>query len=234
MGFLDHSTNNIIVDAVLTDVGREFLARNDGSFNIVKFALSDDEIDYSVISKFGRTVGKEKIEKNAPVLEALTNGNYAQKYRLVSLSLPTLTYLPSMTLQGFTVDQISITLGQTSSVTVVQKQGGAQSIPPELSDQMYEISMNNRFLRAAGIRARSIDADHKARYRVTRDAVSKSDTTGGTSCTVTLQPSTTLTATDFANYGLTTDTNQIRTFVQFLGLQSGTRFEIEILISKSS
>ena len=26
MGFLDHSTNNIIVDAVLTDVGREKLA----------------------------------------------------------------------------------------------------------------------------------------------------------------------------------------------------------------
>ena len=28
MGFLDHSTNNIIVDAVLTDTGREFLAAN--------------------------------------------------------------------------------------------------------------------------------------------------------------------------------------------------------------
>ena len=29
MGFLDHSTNNIIVDAVLTDKGRASLARND-------------------------------------------------------------------------------------------------------------------------------------------------------------------------------------------------------------
>ena len=26
MGFLDHSTNNIILDAVLTDTGRQFLA----------------------------------------------------------------------------------------------------------------------------------------------------------------------------------------------------------------
>ena len=35
MGFLQNDTNNIIVDAVLTDLGREFLARNDGSFSIV-------------------------------------------------------------------------------------------------------------------------------------------------------------------------------------------------------
>ena len=51
MGFLDHSTNNIILDAVLTDTGRKFLSRNDGSFSITKFALGDDEVDYSLIEK---------------------------------------------------------------------------------------------------------------------------------------------------------------------------------------
>ena len=81
MGFLDQSTNNIILDAVLTDLGREFLSRNDGSFNIFKFALSDDEVDYSIVTQYGRTVGKEKIEKNTPVLEALTTGNLSQKYK---------------------------------------------------------------------------------------------------------------------------------------------------------
>ena len=69
MGFLDHSTNNIVVDAVLTDLGRQALAKNDGSFSIYQFALGDDEIDYSIIQQFGRTVGKEKIEKNTPILE---------------------------------------------------------------------------------------------------------------------------------------------------------------------
>lgn len=39
---------DIIVDAVLTDVGREFLARNDGSFEIVRYTFADDEIDYSL------------------------------------------------------------------------------------------------------------------------------------------------------------------------------------------
>ncbi len=77
MGFLDHSTNNIIVDAVLTDIGRQSLSRNDGSFNIFQFALGDDEVDYDIIQQYGRTVGKEKIEKNTPVLEALTQGSLA-------------------------------------------------------------------------------------------------------------------------------------------------------------
>ncbi len=64
MGFLDHSTNNIILDAVLTDIGRQFLAKNDGSFSIHKFALGDDEVNYNIIQKYGRVVGREKIEKN--------------------------------------------------------------------------------------------------------------------------------------------------------------------------
>jgi hypothetical protein len=35
----------VTVDAVLTTKGRELLARNDGSFRITQFALSDEEID---------------------------------------------------------------------------------------------------------------------------------------------------------------------------------------------
>ena len=73
MGFLDNSTNNIIVDAVLTDLGRELLAQNDGSFSIVKFAFGDDEVDYGIIKKFGRTVGKEgkkeEVEESTPAEE---------------------------------------------------------------------------------------------------------------------------------------------------------------------
>ncbi|HAI19160.1 MAG TPA: hypothetical protein DCM10_14685, partial [Xanthomarina gelatinilytica] len=46
MSFLDNS-GDIILDAVLTDAGRERLARGDGSFKIVKFAFGDDEIDYA-------------------------------------------------------------------------------------------------------------------------------------------------------------------------------------------
>ena len=124
MGFLDHSTNNIILDAVLTDTGRKFLSRNDGSFSITKFALGDDEVDYGVIQKYGRTVGKEKVEKNTPVFEALTNGNQALKYRLVSLSNPNLIRLPGLGLSGEGVSGNVVTMGRNTntsrSITVSQ------------------------------------------------------------------------------------------------------------------
>ena len=50
MAFLDNS-GDIILDAVLTDEGRRRLAMGDGSFRITKFALGDDEIDYSLYDK---------------------------------------------------------------------------------------------------------------------------------------------------------------------------------------
>ena len=50
MGFLDNS-GDIILDAVLTDEGRMRLARGDGSFKIVKYALGDDEINYKLYDK---------------------------------------------------------------------------------------------------------------------------------------------------------------------------------------
>lgn len=86
MGFLDHSTNNIIVDAVLTDYGRQKLA-NQGSTAtqlITEYAFADDEVDYSVITKYGVIVGKEKIEKNTPIFEASTNARYNASSFLVS------------------------------------------------------------------------------------------------------------------------------------------------------
>ena len=82
MGFLDHSTNNIIIDAVLTDEGRKILAENSSNFSITQFALADDEVDYTIIQKFGRSVGKEKISKNTPVFEASTVSDYALKFKL--------------------------------------------------------------------------------------------------------------------------------------------------------
>ena len=84
----------------LTDTGRAFLARNDGSFSIVKFAMGDDEVDYSTIQKYGRTVGKERIEKNTPVLEAETMGDFALKHRMISHSNPNLIRLPDLELEG--------------------------------------------------------------------------------------------------------------------------------------
>lgn len=80
MGFLDHSTNNIVVDAVLTDKGRQLIS--EGNLDINGYVFYDDEVDYTLIQKYGRVIGKEKIEKNTPVFEASTNNSYGVKYAL--------------------------------------------------------------------------------------------------------------------------------------------------------
>ena len=88
MGILDSTTTNVSLDVILTIKGRELISRAEGSFKISKFAIGDDEVDYSIIQKYGRTVGVEKIEKNTPVFEGLGNGTYTQKFKCLSISNP--------------------------------------------------------------------------------------------------------------------------------------------------
>ena len=87
MGFLDHSTNNIIVDAVLTDYGRSKLAQNQNMAELItNYGFADDEVDYTMIKKYGLIVGKEKIEKNTPIFEASTNAEYGVEYYIYTRS----------------------------------------------------------------------------------------------------------------------------------------------------
>ena len=63
MAFLDNS-GDIILDAVLTDLGRERLSRGDGSFRITKFALGDDEIDYTLYRNANSSLGAQPIDRD--------------------------------------------------------------------------------------------------------------------------------------------------------------------------
>ena len=95
MAFLDNS-GDIILDAVLTDTGRLRLAKGDGSFNITKFALGDDEINYELYDK-NHTSGSAYYDieiLQTPVLEAFTNNTSILKSKLISISRTNLLYLP--------------------------------------------------------------------------------------------------------------------------------------------
>jgi|TARA_R110000796_G_scaffold67777_11_gene155634 hypothetical protein len=101
MAFLDNS-GDIILDAVLTDTGRKRLAAGDGSFRIVKFALGDDEIDYSLYRNSNSTEGRHPSGSayydlnimQTPVLEAFTDNASVLKSKLVSYAQSDLLYLP--------------------------------------------------------------------------------------------------------------------------------------------
>lgn len=95
MAFLDNS-GDIILDAVLTDTGRMRLAKGDGSFRVAKFALGDDEIDYSLYN-YNNASGSAYYDLEVlqtPVLEAFSNNASSMKSKLISIAKNNLLYLP--------------------------------------------------------------------------------------------------------------------------------------------
>jgi len=85
MGYL--SNNIVSVDAILTDVGRQLLAQQNGQFKITQFALADDEIDYTLYNPThpsGSAYYGQAIE-NMPLLEAFPQATQTMKYKLVTL-----------------------------------------------------------------------------------------------------------------------------------------------------
>jgi len=234
MGLLNQTTNNIIVDAVLTDLGRQFLARNDGSFNIVKFALADNEIDYTIIQQYGRLVGKDKIEKNTPVFEASTNANIALKYKLVSVSNPALTMLPALALDygsatvNSNVLSISrLTQNPSSTITVKQTITQGNFVTPELIDNAFEVRVNDLFLGLRNLVPDSIDASNNATYLVDRSSALSSASESSVQFTIRLK---TFSQTLFDTYK-SSGLNAIRTYVRITGINSGAVKEFEVRIS---
>lgn len=228
MGFLDHSTNNIIVDAVLTDLGRQALARNDGSFSIFQFALGDDEIDYTVIQKFGRTVGKEKIEKNTPIMEALTQGSLGLKNKIVSISNEYLTHIPVL---EFTSSENPITFSRVSNVSLknlevsLENKNGT-AIEFDLLDSEVMVELNHLFL---GISGESPDIVYSDNIAVYRYPVSQQRTGQKLTATIPLRLKS-FSTTTFNTYSISGG-SYIRTFVKLTGVNSGITQTIEVQIS---
>lgn len=108
MAFLD-GTSDIVIDCCLTDAGRMRLARGDGSFRIVKYAVADSEVSYENYN-LNHPSGSSYFDLNilsTPIFEALTNNSAAMKYKLVTYGRNDLLYLP--------VIKLSPTLGPGGS-----------------------------------------------------------------------------------------------------------------------
>ena len=115
MGYLNNTS--VVVDAILTNTGRQLLAQNDGSFQITQFSLSDDEVDYTLYNPnqpSGSAFYGEAIE-NMPVIQAFPESNEIMKYKLITLPRGT-AKLPV------------INVGYN---TIVIKQGASLSITPQ-------------------------------------------------------------------------------------------------------
>lgn len=115
MAYLNNSS--VVVDAILTDKGRQLLSQNDGSFQITQFSLSDDEVDYTLYNPnhpSGSAFYGEAIE-NMPIIQAFPESQEIMKYKLITLPRGT-AKLPV------------ISVGYNS---IVLKQGASISITPQ-------------------------------------------------------------------------------------------------------
>lgn len=134
MGYLDNTS--VTVDAILTKKGREYLASGRGNFEITKFALGDDEVDYTLWNT-AHSLGSDyygEIIENMPVLEAITDENFALRYKLLTLpknstSVPIFSVTPA----SISVPQQSVLAAGGGSVTFTIS-GDVQSYTVTLLD----------------------------------------------------------------------------------------------------
>jgi hypothetical protein len=233
MGFLDNSTANIIVDAVLTDLGRQLLAANDNSFSIRRFSFADDEVDYGIITQFGISVGKEKIEKNTPVFEAQTNTDLALKYNCVSISAIALTAYPSLSLastggasiNGSAVNLIasSTSSGFTQVLVTQSPPSGDSSVNAELAEDLFYVKVNRRFL--------AINSPVEVSQPNGVDVYEIVSTLGASpTASFNLRTILTNTSSDFTTYG---DGSTIKTPVRIIGARSGITTDLTVSITKT-
>ena len=97
MAFQNNS-GDIILDVVLTDEGRRRLALGGTNFEIVKFALGDDEINYELFDTSATTALQDLSILQTPILEAFTNNTSMMKSKLLNLPFNNLLYLPILKL----------------------------------------------------------------------------------------------------------------------------------------
>jgi len=171
MGLLDNS-GDILVDAVLTDLGREFLARNDGSFEVVRYAFGDDEIDYGLFVPNTGSLQQDTNIMNTPIFEAFVNEKIALRNQLISISNPDLKYLPSLD-----PSNTAVTLGEKNdsqvgkTVEFKQSTQSSRTVPSEIVDASFIIEVNNSLLFVEKQTPVSISPFGTATYIVPRTAI---------------------------------------------------------------
>ena len=216
MGYLNNSV--VTVDAILTDKGRELLAKNDGSFRITQFALSDDEIDYTLYNPTnpsGSAFYGQAIE-NMPLLEAFPLVTQEMKYVLTTLPRGT-SKMPVLDL-GYA----AITL----------KQGASLAITPQTLNYLG----GNTTFESSGYTAtisdvRTLSVFNGVGINTPDAAALNSTTTVGTNVSKTVV-GTTINMTATTVNTLFGSNNILQATLTVVGRDSGARITIPVTITK--
>ena len=214
------SNTAVTVDAILTKKGRELLARGDGSFKITQFALSDDEIDYTLYNPSqpsGSAFYGEAIE-NMPLLEAFPDETQIMKYKLVTLPRGT----ARMPVLDIGYSSITIKQGAGLAITPQTLNYLSQTALFESSGYTFTISDVRLFTTFNGVGINTPEV--QAANQTTTIGTNVSKTVIGT----TLNLSATTINTLFG--GNTT----LSATLQVVGRDSGARLQIPVIVTKTT
>lgn len=218
MGYLNN--NAVTVDAILTKKGRELLARGDGSFRITQFALSDDEIDYTLYNPTqpsGSAFYGEAIE-NMPLLEAFPDETQIMKYKLVTLPRGT-ARMPVLDI-GYSA--ITIKQGASLAITPQTLNYLSQTSLIESSGYTFTISDVRLFNNFNGVGINTPDV--LAANATTTIGTNVSKTVIGTTLNLTATTVNTL-------FGSNTS---LSATLQVVGRDSGARLSIPVTVTKNN
>jgi len=229
MGLLDNS-GDILIDAVLTDIGRDFLARNDGSFEIVRYSFGDDEIDYSLFNPNTGSLQQDISVLNTPIFEASVNEKIALKHQLLSISNPDLKFLPTL---GAGIS--SLTLGERNdsqvgkAVEFKQSTTSGRTVPSEIVDSSFLIQVNNDLLFIEKQTPVNLTPFGTAQYIIPRTAIGANQ---GAQVTFNIAVQA-LSSDLWSTLGIgTAGSRTITTKVKCQGALSGLTAEITVTISE--
>ena len=212
------SSTSVVVDAILTKKGRELLSRNDGSFRITQFSLSDDEIDYTLYNPThpsGSAFYGEAIEA-MPIIQAYPNDMEIMKYKLITLPRGT-AKIPVLDL-GY------------NAITI--KQGASLAITPQTLNYLGATSTFEQSGYVATIRdVRTMSSFNGGGINTPEATSLNSTTTIGTNVSKTVIGTTiNLTATTVNTlFGSSTS---LYTTLVVVGRDSGARISIPVTIIK--
>ena len=224
MGYLNNQV--VTVDAILTNKGREVLAKNDGSFRITQFALADDEIDYTLYNPThpsGSSFYGEAIQ-NMPLLEAFPIETQIMKYKLATLPRGT-AKLPVLDL-GYS----TISLNQGSSLAITP-----QTLNFLGNNQTNETSGYSATISDVRLMStfNGVGINTTAATTANTNAAATSTTTLGTNVSATVIGSQINLRATTVNTLFGTNT-QLSATLTVVGLDSGARLTIPITIIKTN
>ena len=241
MGILSRGTTDpIVIDVILTDLGRQRLAAASSStvdFDIVQFSASDDDIDYSLFDQVGDNGLTfedivARVTRRNLIFEPATAGSTQLRSKLIRVPLNAVSSISKMpTLDensGITSviagSSITLSFAQTFSDNVIQ---------PSLIDDSFFVQFNPRLIRlTSGGQSSAADITVDAfRVATTRFIATQVNPREGAKITITVNTVFTSFDAVASQFGVTGDT--MTTAVTITGKNTGISTTINLTISRT-